>query len=201
MAAIVAVSEWLHWPLLMEAALAAWLTCLCDAGGPIRRRVPYLLTFGFAGAALTAGYGLLGALASLPAVVALAALGVFCASLLRGGSLWALLLTMVIWRLHPYMPARHAVGDCWRRLALLAGDLREVLRHPAAHETEWDRHAREHRGGVRAAIEVAREAVLATVRSRGPVSERAASRTSARPTPVISKRPVTSPEASRVEVR
>jgi len=57
---------------------------------------------------------------------------------------------------------------------LLAGDLREVLRHPAAHETEWDRHAREHRGGVRAAIEVAREAVLATVRSRGPVSERAA---------------------------
>ena len=135
MAVIVAVSAWLDWPLLMEAALAAWLTCLCDAGGPIRRRVPYLLSFGFAGAALTAGYGLLGAVAPLPVVVVLAALGVFCASLLRvygqatmqvgnlltvvlvlsltrdlpdlrsaaalglvflGGSLWALLLTMVI---------------------------------------------------------------------------------------------------------
>jgi len=213
MAAIVAVSEWLQWPLLMEAALAAWLTCLCDAGGPIRRRVPYLLMFGFVGAALTAGYGLLDALAPLPVVVAVGALGVFCASLLRvygqammqignlltvvlvlaltrdlpdlhsaaalglvflGGSLWALVLTMVIWRLHPYMPARHAVGDCWRTLALLAGDMRDVLRHPAARETEWDRHAREHRGRVRTAIEMAREAVLATVRSRGPVSERAA---------------------------
>ena len=170
-AAIVAVSEWLHWPPLMDSALAAWLTCMCDAGGPIRQRVPFLLGFGIAGAAMTAGFGLLGTLAPLPVVVAAATAGVFCTSLARiygqsmtqvgnlltvtlvlaltrtlpdvqhaalqglvflGGSLWALLLTMAIWRVHPYAPALRAVAECWRALALLAADLREVLRHPAA---------------------------------------------------------------------
>ena len=212
-AVIVAASEWLRWPLLMEAALAAWLTCLCDAGGPIRQRVPFLFGFGVAGAALTAGFGLLGTRAPLPVVVAAATVGVFCISLLRvygqaamqvgnlltvvlvlaltrdlpdlgraaaqglvflGGSLWALLLTMVIWRLYPYLPALRAVAECWRVLALLAADLRAVLRHPASGETEWDRHAREHRRSVRTAIEAARVTVLATVRTRGPVSGRAA---------------------------
>ena len=212
-AVIVALSEWLHWPLLMEAALAAWLTCLCDAGGPIRQRVPFLLGFGFAGAALTAGFGMLGTLAPLPLVIAAAAVGVFCTCLLRvygqammqvgnlltvvlvlalsrdvpamggatalglvflGGSLWALLLTMAIWRLHPYGPALWAMAESWRALTLLAADMHAVLRHPAAGETEWDRHAREHRRGVRTALEAARVAVLATVRSRGPVSGRAA---------------------------
>jgi uncharacterized membrane protein YccC len=212
-AAIVAVSQWLRWPPLMEAALAAWLTCLCDAGGPIRQRVPFLLGFGIAGAAMTAAGGLLGSLAPLPVVVVVAAAGVFCTSLLRiygqsmllvgnmltvvlvlaltrdlpdpgqaaelglvflAGSLWALLLTMAIWRLYPYAQALRAVAECWRALALLAADMRAVLQHPGAGETEWDRHAREHRRGVRTALEVAREAVLATVRTRGPVSGRAA---------------------------
>jgi uncharacterized membrane protein YccC len=213
MAAIVAVSEWLHWPLLLEAALAAWLTCLVDAGGPIRQRVPYLLLFGCLGAGVTGGFGLLATLVPLGVLIAAATAGVFCTSLLRvygqammlvgnlltvvlvlsltrdlpdlsaaaalggvflAGSLWALVLTMVIWRLHPYLPARRAVAECWRTLALLAGDMRAVLRHRAAQETEWDRHAREHRRTVREAIEAARQAVLAAVRTRGPVSERAA---------------------------
>ena len=212
-AAIVAASEWLHWPLLMEAALAAWLTCLCDAGGPIRQRVPFLFGFGVAGSVLTTCFGLLGTLAPLPAVIALATTGVFCTSLLRiygqpmmqvgnlltvvlvlaltrdlpdfpsaagqglvflGGSLWALLLTMAIWRLYPYGAALRTVAECWRALALLAADLRAMLHQPAAGESEWDRHARQHRGSVRTAIEAARVAVLATVRTRGPVSARAA---------------------------
>ncbi len=212
-AAVVALSEWLGWPRLMDAALAAWLTCLCDAGGPIRQRVPFLLGFGIAGAALTAGFGLLGTLAPLPVVIAVAAAGVFCASLLRvygqammqvgnllsvvlvlalvrdvpdlgtaaalglvflGGSLWALLLTMAIWRVYPYGAALAALAECWRTLARLAADLRHVLHHPEAGETEWDRHARAHRRNVRTAIEAARVAVLATVRTRGPVSGRAA---------------------------
>ncbi len=42
-AVIVAANEWIAFPPLNEAALAALLTCLCDAGGPFRRRVPALL--------------------------------------------------------------------------------------------------------------------------------------------------------------
>ena len=37
-AAIVAVAQWVHVPGLMEAALAALLSCLCDAGGSVRTR-------------------------------------------------------------------------------------------------------------------------------------------------------------------
>ena len=42
-AVIIAAREWLEFPGLIEAALGALFTCLCDAGGPIRRRVPALL--------------------------------------------------------------------------------------------------------------------------------------------------------------
>ena len=37
---LVALNEYLELPGLMEAALAAWLACLCDLGGPIHRRLP-----------------------------------------------------------------------------------------------------------------------------------------------------------------
>ena len=39
-AVIIALREYLDIPEMSEAALASLLTCLCDAGGPIRRRVP-----------------------------------------------------------------------------------------------------------------------------------------------------------------
>src|SRR6201996_6286430 len=119
---------------LREAPLAALLTCICDPGGPIRRRVPVLLAFALTGAAITAGFGLLRAFG--PAVaLPLGVFGLFCASFARiygqapqqlgallatvqilsldrgislteagdlvvafiGGSMWAILLTMVIW--------------------------------------------------------------------------------------------------------
>ncbi len=215
-AAIVAVGEWVRFPGLMESALAALLTCLCDAGGPIRRRLPAILAFGIVGAAATAGFGLLRA-EPLWVVVPAASLFIFAAGFARAfgqsamqvgnlltvvlvlavrapvpypadaatlggmflaGSLWALLLTMVIWRLHPYRPARRAVAEVYRALAALAADLRRALEtgqlEGHADEARWDRHARLHRRQVRTAIEQAREAVFATVRVRGPVSGRAA---------------------------
>ena len=89
-----------------------------------------------------------------------------------GGSLWAGLLTLVIWRLQPYAPAPprgcrrlHGTGPAGAGCAL-------VPRHPDPHETIWDHHASAHRRTVRAAIERARAAVLATVRAHGPVSGR-----------------------------
>lgn len=211
-AAIVALNEWLDFPPLMEAALAALFTCLCDPGGPIRRRLPTILCFGVLGALITMGYGVLRNM-PLGIVVPVVCAGIFCTLFVRifgqaaqqvgnlltvvqvlglirtihdartalelggafwGGSLWAALLTLVIWRVHPFLPARRAVAQAYRALAALAADLGAVLRQGAAEEAVWDAHARAYRRPVREAIERAREAVLATVRARGPVSSRAA---------------------------
>jgi uncharacterized membrane protein YccC len=210
-AVIVALNELLEWPPLMEAALAALLTCLCDPGGPIGRRIPAIIAFGVLGAAITVGFGVLRN-APLGVVIPLACAGIFCSSFARvlgqpaqlvgnlltvvqvlaltraigsvdeaaslggaflGGGLWAALLTLAIWRLHPYAPARRAVATAYQELARLAHDMRLVLNHPEPHETIWDRHASAHRRTVRDAIERARAAVLATVRAHGPVSGRA----------------------------
>ena len=211
-AVIVALNEWLDWPPMMEAALSALMTCLCDPGGPIRRRIPAIVAFGVLGALLTVAYGALRG-APLFVVIPLACAGIFCTAFARvfgqaaqqvgnlltvvqvlgltrtiadwrtgvelggtfmAGSLWAGVLTLVIWRVYPFLPARRAVADVYRELARLVADLRLVLAHDSPHETIWDQHARAHRRIVRDAIERARTAVLATVRSRGPVSGRAA---------------------------
>ena len=210
-AAIVAASEWLHRPALLEAGLGALLTCLCDTGGPVRRRVPALLAFSLLGGLLMGGGGLirsLGLAAALP--VALAA--IFCCTFARiygqaaqqvgtllcvvlvlsldrslpdlagaaelggtflAGGLWAALLTIGLWRVHPYLPVRRAIAETYRALAVLTQDLRAVMEARTA-DADWERHARAHRSTVRDAIEAARTIVLETVRSRGPASGRAA---------------------------
>jgi hypothetical protein len=53
-AVLVALNQWLQWPAMMEAALAAWLACLCDQGGPIGRWVPAALSFTAVGVGLPA---------------------------------------------------------------------------------------------------------------------------------------------------
>ncbi|HEY0182613.1 MAG TPA: FUSC family protein [Rhodopila sp.] len=211
-AVIIALSEYLALPVLREAALAALLTCLCDPGGPIRRRVPVLLSFTLIGAAVTALYALLrsfGPVVALP----LGVFGLFCSSFARiygqapmqvgvllstvqilsldrgdpslkhaavnaaafiGGALWAILLTMVIWRVYPFLPARRAVADAYRKLADLIGDLHMLIRAENVTEADWEAHARIHRGAAREAIEAAQTIVLDTLRSRGAASNRAA---------------------------
>lgn len=211
-ATLVALNEWLAWPPMSEAALAALLTCLCDPGGPVRRRLPAILSFGVLGALIVAGYRMLGS-APLPLVVPLVCAGLFCTLFVRvfgqaaqvvgnllavvqvlalsrstpdprvalelgaafwAGSLWAAVLTLAIWRLHPFLPARRAVADAYRVFAVMAGDLAAVLHGPPPDEAQWDALARARRRPVRDAIEQARDAVMATVRARGPVSSRAA---------------------------
>ncbi|GAC1344731.1 MAG: hypothetical protein NVSMB18_22920 [Acetobacteraceae bacterium] len=202
-AALVALNEWADIPALTEAALAAMLTCLCDAGGTIRRRLPMVVGFGLIGAAATAGFALL---RGQPLI--LSALGasafIFCTSFARvwgpaamqvgnlltvvavlaldrqvdahgalvlggmflAGSLWAAALTLVIWRLHPFRPARQAVAEIYRRLAMLTADLSDLLRRQDGRP-DWAAHARAHRRHVRDGLEAARTLVLDTVRGRG----------------------------------
>ncbi len=209
-ATVVALGQWVHWPGLMQAALGAMLTCLCDAGGPLRRRLPALLAFAVLGSATTAGFAILRA---APAWALLPATGVvFLASFSRiygqsamqvgnlltvvlvlalrqplapaaalavggtflAGSLWAVLLTAVLWRLHPNRPARAAVAETYRMLARLCADLRRLLAADERREWVWDRHARAHRRAVREAIEQARGTSLAMSRAGGAVNGRTA---------------------------
>ena len=211
-AALVALNEWLQWPPMMEAALAAWLTCLCDQGGPIQRRLPSVLSFAVVGSLVAAGAGLARG-GGLAAAVPVASVGLFCLSLARvygqsamvvgnllgvvlvlsldeplpdlrtaatvagafvGGGLWATLLTMAVWRIHPYLPARRAVAEAYRQLALLVAGMRDLTRADRAPETAWEGHARAHRRSVREAIEQARATVFDTLRVRGPINPRAA---------------------------
>lgn len=211
-AVIIALSEYLDFAPIREAGLAALLTCICDPGGPIRRRVPVLLSFALIGAAVTAGYGLLrdfGPIVALP----LGVLGLFCSSFARiygqapqqlggllatvqilaldrglsspaeagvlalafiSGSLWATLLTLVIWRIHPFLPARRAVAETFRQLSELVRDLGALVRTPDVTDTAWETHARIHRRATREAIEAARGKIMDTVRARGAASNRAA---------------------------
>ncbi|MDB5371005.1 MAG: cyclic nucleotide-binding protein [Roseomonas sp.] len=214
-AVVILANEWLGWPPLFYMAMAAFFTCLCDAGGPIRFRVPALLSFTALGALTWMGFGLLRD-AGLPVVVPVACFGLFCFAFARvwgtgatavgnilsivlilslnqpltgrealeiggmvvAGGLWATLLTMVVWRLHPYRPARTAVAECWRRLAGLAEDLRGLLLAGAAPGRggaggeAWDAHGRAHRRAVREEIEHARGIVLDLVGMRGRLSLR-----------------------------
>ncbi len=202
----VAASVWLHQPTLTLAALGALLTCICDPGGPIRRRLPLLTAFVCCGALLLSGFGLLRNAGIWP-TVALALPVLFVTSFLRvwgqptqalgnllavvlllgtddpislheaavsatvfaAGGAWALQLTLIIWRIYPYGPARQAVADVWVELARM---VRAALTLATANAElpAWESQARAGRFAVRAAIERARTTLMETVDSRGPSS-------------------------------
>ena len=88
------------------------------------------------------------------------------------GGLWAIVLTLLLWRLHQYRPARESVAEVWRQLAALTGDLRRLAGRENLAIADWDDHARAHRRAVRIAIEGARGLVMDLVRTRGPISLR-----------------------------
>jgi uncharacterized membrane protein YccC len=88
------------------------------------------------------------------------------AAAFTAGGLWALLLTMVIWRLHPNRPARQAVARVYLALAALCEDLAHLNAQDPA-EQDWERHARAHRRAIRDTIEIARDMVGQRLRVSG----------------------------------
>ncbi len=57
-AIIIAINQWLRWPLLNIVALGAMLSCLCDIGGPLARRLTTILCFAAGGGAMFALFGM-----------------------------------------------------------------------------------------------------------------------------------------------
>ncbi len=116
---------------------------------------------------------LLGTDDAVPVAVALKASALFAL-----GGAWALLLTLALWRVHPYGPARRSVADVWDALAAWVRMLQQLIQDEAqGHPRDiraWESQARAGRGAVRAAIERARATLMDTVDTRGPASGPAA---------------------------
>ena len=86
------------------------------------------------------------------------------------GGLWALVLTLILWPLKPYQPARRAVAGVYRQVAAMADDMKSVAETDTAPPGVWDDHATAHRRTVRDAIELARGVVDQIASIRGPQS-------------------------------
>ncbi len=90
------------------------------------------------------------------------------AGLTLAGAVWAMLLTLVIWRQHPYAPARAAVAAVFREAAAYARALAD-LRLGQARNADPDRISARRRAAARDAIEAARATLIATRRGHaGP---------------------------------
>ncbi|HEY0757655.1 MAG TPA: FUSC family protein [Acidisarcina sp.] len=91
------------------------------------------------------------------------------AEFLFGGALWATLLSLLLWPLDPYRPARQAVAACYRELASFLSAIVELDRMEGGGAEGWQSLAREHQGRMRRGLELAAEAVTG-IRAQG-VSE------------------------------
>jgi uncharacterized membrane protein YccC len=78
------------------------------------------------------------------------------------GSLWALLIALVLWPLRVYRPARFAVANALRKLAVVASSFVAAGSHASAQLSR-----RAQLGAAREAIETARAAIGASRRGRG----------------------------------
>jgi uncharacterized membrane protein YccC len=146
----------------IAATLAVAVPCLFGTG--------FLRVWGQATLALgnlLAVMLLLGTDEPLPGLQAAGVAGVFAA-----GGAWALLLTLVIWRVYPYGPARRAVAIVWYELADLT---RLIMRFAdSTADADWGGQTPPGRATVRAAIERARDTLMDTLDARGPASGPAA---------------------------
>ena len=86
-----------------------------------------------------------------------AALGLAGAFLL--GSVWALVLCIGIWRIHPHGPARKAVASVFARLGDMTSELLALDRRGTAEPATWNAFNADHRRSIRTAIERARAIV------------------------------------------
>ena len=82
------------------------------------------------------------------------------------GSLWALFLSLVLWPIRPYGPARLAVAECFRSVEAYARELSQLF-SAGADGAVWQAHIQRHHARIRETLEVAGSTLAATRRGRG----------------------------------
>ena len=75
------------------------------------------------------------------------------------GGAWAALLSLLLWPLDAYRPARHAVADCYGELASFLGSIAELADRPRQTPALWHRLAQHHQYRIRRAVEQGWQAV------------------------------------------
>jgi uncharacterized membrane protein YccC len=75
------------------------------------------------------------------------------ALLLLAGGAWAALLSLLLWPLDAYRPARAAVSACYRELAAFLGSVAELAARERQDAALWHRLAQHHQYRVRGAVE------------------------------------------------
>ncbi|MDN7922605.1 FUSC family protein [Burkholderia gladioli] len=73
-----------------------------------------------------------------------------------GGCVFAIVLSLTVWRIHPFAQSRGAVRGIYVRLADIALDASRLLADPAPGQRAWELHASKYRSDARAALEAAR---------------------------------------------
>ncbi|WP_049974202.1 FUSC family protein [Azospirillum sp. B4] len=123
---------------------ALFLSCLSRVHGPAATQVGVLAC---CVAVVAVGY-------PMAPLDALRLSGVFLL-----GSGWAVVLCLLVWRIHPYAPARRAVAAIYSELGDMTAELLALHASGATQDARWKAHAAEHRRAVRDTIERARAAV------------------------------------------
>ncbi|WP_192815310.1 FUSC family protein [Rhizobium sp. CCGE 510] len=99
-----------------------------------------------------------GILASVVAVVAVSypnepLQAVELSAIFLGGSLWAMILCLLVWRIHPHAPIRRSVVAVYERLLDMASDMRRSLCARQAVHAIGDNLKADHQRSIRNAIE------------------------------------------------
>lgn len=81
------------------------------------------------------------------------------ALLLLAGGAWAALLSLLLWPLDAYRPARFAVAACYEELASFLGSITELAARPQQRTALWHRLAQHHQYRIRRAVEQGWQAV------------------------------------------
>ncbi|WPB73162.1 FUSC family protein [Archangium violaceum] len=83
---------------------------------------------------------------------------------LLAGACWAMVLSLVLWPIRPYRPARLALGRCFRALSEFVGEVARLS--TGADSAAWQALVQGHHGRLREALEDARNTLAATRRGR-----------------------------------